>query len=164
MMPLDDAALWLCRAAVSDGTNIPMVGPVGDAAELALNKSLQLDAARRAGFHVPATQHVDSVEDLMSLDTLPAVLKPVRPVVERDGVLVRPKNYVCASRSELAAVARTWAWGRASCATASFRDRRRSVRHRRRGRPSCAQRAPSHTDDEPARLRVECMRLSSGRR
>ena len=79
VMPLDDVALWLCRAAVSDGTNIPMVGPVGDAAELALNKSLQLDAARRAGFHVPATQHVDSVEDLMSLDTLPAVLKSRPP-------------------------------------------------------------------------------------
>ena len=29
-------------------------------------------------------------------------------MVERDGVLIRPKNYVCASRSELAAVARTW--------------------------------------------------------
>ena len=107
-MPLDDAALWLCRAAVNDGAEIPVVGPVGEAAELALNKSLQLDAARRAGFHVPPTQHIDSVEDLMSLDTLPAVLKSARPVVERDGVLVRPKSYVCASRSELAGAVRAW--------------------------------------------------------
>ena len=108
VMPLDDDSLWLCYAAIEDGAEITVVGPAGDAAQLALNKSLQLDAARRAGFAVPPTKHIDSVEDLMSLDALPVILKSVRPIVERNGVLVRPNNYVCASRSELAAAARAW--------------------------------------------------------
>lgn len=108
VMPLDDDSVWLCHAAIEDGAEITVVGPVGDAAELALNKSLQLDAARRAGFAVPATKQIDSVEDLMSLDALPVILKSVRPIIERKGVLVRPNNYVCASRSELAVAARAW--------------------------------------------------------
>jgi predicted ATP-grasp superfamily ATP-dependent carboligase len=111
VMPLDDDSVWLCRAALGDGPPIPVVGPVGDAAELSLNKRLQLDAARSAGFHVPPTRQIDSIDDLMSLDTLPAVLKSVRPIVERDGALVRPNNYVCATRSELAAAARAWGGG-----------------------------------------------------
>ncbi len=108
VMPLDDASVWLCRAAHDEGADIRVIGPVGDTAELALNKGLQLDAAQRAGFDVPATRYVESVDELMSIDALPVVLKSARPVLERDGALARPKNYVCATRDELAASARAW--------------------------------------------------------
>lgn len=107
VMPLDDASLWLCRGAHDEGAEIPVIGAVGATAELALNKSLQLDAAQRAGFHVPSTRNIVSVDELTSLD-LPVVLKSARPVVEREGALVRPKSYVCATGEELAAAARAW--------------------------------------------------------
>lgn len=108
VMPADDTALWLCREAAARGGAIPIIGPTGDAGELALNKSLQLHAARQAGFQVPPTARIDSIDDLMSLTELPVMLKSVRPVVERDGVIVRPRNYLCSSRSELAAAAQAW--------------------------------------------------------
>lgn len=110
VMPVDDAALWLCQAAVGDGET-PVAGPVGAAAELALDKRLQLAAARRAGFCVPVTYEIDTPGDIGSLHPLPVVLKPARPVLERHGVLVRPKGYVCATPAELATAMERWPGG-----------------------------------------------------
>ena len=83
-MPLDDTSLWLCDAAAADGLPVPVVGPTGDAAQLALDKSLQVAAAQRAGLAVPPTHHIDTVDDLGSLSEFPIVLKPSLAMAERD--------------------------------------------------------------------------------
>lgn len=107
LMPLDDAAVWLCSAA-SEDHDVPLVGPSGETAELALDKRLQLAAAARAGFEVPPTRVVETVEDLLALDELPVQLKPAQPMMERGGRLVRGGNFVCGDRDELMAAARAW--------------------------------------------------------
>ena len=108
VMPLDDTSLWLCDAAAAGGLPVPVVGPTGDAAQLALDKSLQVAAARRAGLAVPPTHHVDTVDDLAALSELPIVLKPSLAMAERDGRLAKGKAYVCADAAELASAARAW--------------------------------------------------------
>jgi hypothetical protein len=108
LMPLDDTALWLCSAAAAGVLPVPVVGPTGAAAQLALDKSLQVAAALRAGFAVPRTHHVDTTADLAALSEFPIVLKPALAMAERDGRLARGTAYVCANAAELAAAARSW--------------------------------------------------------
>ena len=52
LLPLDDKAVFLCSRLQLDGP-WRLAGPVGDCADLTLDKSLQVEAARRAGFAVP---------------------------------------------------------------------------------------------------------------
>jgi hypothetical protein len=108
LMPLDDTSLWLCNAAAAEGLPVPVVGPTGAAAELALDKSLQVAAAQRAGLAVPATRNIDTVNELEGLREFPLVLKPSLAMRRRDGRLARGSAYVCADADELAAAARDW--------------------------------------------------------
>src|SRR4051794_10680948 len=100
-MPLDDATVWLASKLPEDVT---VVGPTGDRAELALNKQLQLDAARAAGLPVPPTRVVEDPQELTDLD-VPVVVKPARALYEVDGRLARPTGSVCANDEELRRVA-----------------------------------------------------------
>ena len=108
VMPLDDDSVWLCSAAAREGADIPVLGPTGWAAELALDKRLQLDAAAAAGFTLPSTKHIGSVDDIMSLSEFPTVLKPALAIVDQGDVLERPAGRVCANRSELVRAAQAW--------------------------------------------------------
>ena len=108
VMPLDDDSIWLFNAAVSDGIQVAVLGPTGEMAELALDKRLQIEAAACAGFAVPPTTQVESVERLMSLSEFPIVLKPSQPIVDQNGALVRPNGQVCADRAELTRAAHAW--------------------------------------------------------
>lgn len=108
LMPLDDMSLWLCNAAAAGGLPVPVVGPTGAAAELALDKSLQVATAQRAGLAVPVTRHIDALDDLDGLSRFPLVLKPSLAIRERDARLARGSAYVCANAEELAAAARAW--------------------------------------------------------
>jgi predicted ATP-grasp superfamily ATP-dependent carboligase len=109
LMPLDDASVWLCgRVAESDLGSVSIVGPTGAQAALALDKGLQVEAAERAGFSVPATRHVQYSQEIRALTGLPLVLKPAYPVRMRSGRLVRGGNYVCGNRDELERVAGSW--------------------------------------------------------
>jgi predicted ATP-grasp superfamily ATP-dependent carboligase len=108
VMPLDDSALWLCDAAARRDPGFRVAGPIGSAAELALDKRLQLQAASRAGFSVPATRCVEAAHELSGEVELPVVLKPAHPVRRVGPRLVRGRNYVCGTRQELAAAARRW--------------------------------------------------------
>lgn len=107
LMPLDDTAIWLCDAAFEDSP-VPVAGPTGKMAELALDKRVQLQVAARAGLNVPPTRCLESVQDLMELSNLPVALKPAQPVTDRGGRLGRGTNYVCGNRAELDAAARAW--------------------------------------------------------
>jgi len=108
LMPLDDTSLWLCDAAAVEGLPVPVIGPTGDAARLALDKSLQVAAAQRAGLAVPATRHITAIEDLDALTAFPLVLKPALAMRARDGRLARGSAHVCADAAELAAAGRSW--------------------------------------------------------
>ncbi len=74
-LPRGDATRRYRRVAVRrrirEGLDVPVVGPTGAAAELALDKRLQLAAAARAGLHVPPTDTSNSVEELMALTDFP---------------------------------------------------------------------------------------------
>lgn len=108
VMPLDDMALWLCDAAFQEGLPLPVVGPTGATAALALDKGLQIAAAADAGFSVPPTRYIDSLDDLRALPELPAVLKPSRAVANQQGRLRRGAGYLCGNAAELDAAARAW--------------------------------------------------------
>jgi predicted ATP-grasp superfamily ATP-dependent carboligase len=109
VMPLDDAALWLCDQAWRRGIAVDVAGPTGSTAELALDKQRQLAAAAEAGLAVPPSDYVESVEQLLALPDLPIVLKPARPVGIHGGRLTRGANYVCGNEAELHSAARRWA-------------------------------------------------------
>ena len=102
VMPLDDIALWLCNKAAKQMTST-LVGPKGENAEFAMDKSLQLAAAIDAGFDVPPTERLDPRRGLHTPLSFPVVLKPTLAVIERDGKLHRPAPRFCANRVELAA-------------------------------------------------------------
>lgn len=102
VMPLDDAAVWLCDQAAA-GTGVPVAGPVGVTAALALDKQLQVAAARRAGFSVPPTRLVAPADVSPGPTEFPLMLKPADAVARRGDRLVRSSGRVCANRDELAA-------------------------------------------------------------
>ena len=87
LMPLDDAALWLCQRAC-EGAPWILVGPRGAQAEVALNKQLQCDAATAAGFPVPDTQFVKSPTRPGRDARFPLVVRPALAAEERAGRLV----------------------------------------------------------------------------
>jgi predicted ATP-grasp superfamily ATP-dependent carboligase len=107
ILPLDDASVWLCDA-VSSRLDVPVAGPTGAHARLALDKRLQLKAAADAGFRVPATQEVRSAQEALQIDHFPVVLKPALAIAEVGGKLRQGRMHFCADRQELKAVVKEW--------------------------------------------------------
>ena len=97
-LPLDDHAVWVCDRLAD--APVPLAGAAGFAAECALDKSIQIEIATRAGLPVPPTQVVDSLDDLGRVD-FPVMIKPGRALYEVRGALVRPTGVVCANNDEL---------------------------------------------------------------
>jgi hypothetical protein len=104
VLPLDDASVWLCDA-VSLGIDVPIAGPTGNCARLALDKRLQLEVAREAGFNVLPTQYIGSVEEASEIEDFPAVLKPALAVAEVKGKLRQGRMHVCPDRRQLSTLA-----------------------------------------------------------
>jgi predicted ATP-grasp superfamily ATP-dependent carboligase len=103
-LPLDDGAVWL--AGQLDRAEVVVAGPTGSGVEYALDKHLQVRAAREAGLHVPATRVVQSVAEVtLPEEEYPVVVKPSRALYCVDGRLVRPTAKVAADAAELASVA-----------------------------------------------------------
>ena len=111
LLPLDDKAVYLCnKLQLEDGWHL--AGPMGESADLALNKTLQVEAARRAGFAVPNTLFVNSTEDILgsSADlSFPLILRPAECVPLHEGRLYKCRNWVCASYEELKSAVTQWA-------------------------------------------------------
>jgi hypothetical protein len=106
LLPLDDQALWICSQLEDAG--VPIAGATGFATDCALDKGLQLLAAKRAGLPVPPTQVVDDLGDADPIDT-PVMVKPSRALYEVNGRLVRPTGMICANAQEFrAASSRPW--------------------------------------------------------
>ena len=93
LLPLDDAALWIC-AQLKPHQRLAVVGPAN--AELALKKDAQISLARDAGFRVPATVVMESKQELTSPPfAFPSILKPARAISYRQGRLVKGRFHIC---------------------------------------------------------------------
>lgn len=102
VMAVDDSSVWLTDT-VSDSLGVPIVGATGDAAQLALDKRLQVERARAAGFLVPHSVQCNSIEDALPTVTCPCVAKPALAVRLSSGRLVKGPARACASVQELRA-------------------------------------------------------------
>ena len=110
LFPLDDTAVWLCSRAQL-GPEWLMAGPQGANAELALNKQLQTQFAREAGFNVPSTALVRTAADLFAFrDTVgfPIILKPAECVPTLRGRLIPCRKWICADPAELDRAVEEW--------------------------------------------------------
>lgn len=74
ILPLDDLGLWLVDHAIPDDPRI--AGATGPQREAALDKSIQMAAALKAGLPLPETLVVRQPEDLEGLETFPVIAKP----------------------------------------------------------------------------------------
>ena len=121
LLPLDDAAVWLCNQ-VKPTSNWTLAGPSGKCAELALNKRLQVETAKAAGFNVPATSIVSTVEELVSkVSDYPVILRPA-DAVSVDGIKFRKgRNSICSDEGELNLASSAWA-GNGSLVVQPFLD------------------------------------------
>lgn len=97
LLPLDDQALWVCNQLKD--SPVTLAGVNGSAAEYALDKSLQLDAADRAGLPVPSTQVLNDLTHATSIH-FPVMVKPAKALYEVNRALARPTGIVCANRKE----------------------------------------------------------------
>ena len=100
LMPLDDASVLLSDAL----EDVTIAGPSGKRIEYALDKALQVEAARAAGLLVPPTAIVMSADEL-EVKEFPAFVKPARALYEVNGRLTRPTGSVVADEEELKRVA-----------------------------------------------------------
>jgi hypothetical protein len=110
VFPLDDKAVWL-GSRLRPGNRWLLAGPQGANAELTLNKCLQMQAARDAGFNVPKTGLAKTANDVFSLcasESFPIILKPSECVPLRQGRLYECRKWTCANQSELERAVAAW--------------------------------------------------------
>jgi biotin carboxylase len=105
MLPLDDASVWLCDK-VSQRVSVPVAGPTGETARLALDKRLQLGMAQSAGFNVPDTDYIGEGREIPLIGRLPVVIKPAAAISETEGRLHRGPIFFCREREDLQSAAR----------------------------------------------------------
>jgi len=110
--PLDDASLYL-----STQLHLPtpwrLVGPSGEPAIVALDKTRQTRMAREAGFNVPQTSVAVRTSDVTARKAeLPLILRPAHSVIVTHGRMQKGQNWICADEPELEQALRQWneAW------------------------------------------------------
>jgi biotin carboxylase len=99
IMPLDDAAVFVCDASLP--VDAPVAGPRGSQARLALDKREQLRAAAAAGFEVPTWRELGEQSDIPEDLELPAMLKPALAAEAVDGRLRRRSPRAVATSADL---------------------------------------------------------------
>src|SRR5688572_11753276 len=108
LFPLDDAAVWVCSRIATE-TPFILAGPRDDKAELALNKAVQVDAARAAGFNVLPTKVARTRDEALNADQeYPLILKPSDATLAKGGRLTKGRNSICANRQELERAVAKW--------------------------------------------------------
>jgi predicted ATP-grasp superfamily ATP-dependent carboligase len=110
LFPLDDKAVWLCSRMQVENRWL-LAGPQGACADLALNKSLQVQAARDAGFNVPKTLLARTTKDLFDFsaaESYPIILKPADCVPTYQGHVHSCRKWICANQVELERAIREW--------------------------------------------------------
>ena len=76
-----------------------LAGASGSAADYALDKSLQLDAAARVGLPVPSTVVLDDLTGAAAI-RFPVMVKSARALYEVEGTLQRPGGVICGNDDE----------------------------------------------------------------
>ena len=112
IFPIDDTAVWLCSRKAPNSKWI-LAGPRGSAADLAINKWVQVQKAREAGLRVPTTQIAYTNEEVFQIShRLPLVLKPLYAVWQHDESLKKGRYWICENREELERAVADWssAW------------------------------------------------------
>jgi predicted ATP-grasp superfamily ATP-dependent carboligase len=110
LFPLDDKAVLLC-SRIQPGSGRLLAGPRGACADLALNKSLQVGAARDAGFNVPQSSIARTAKDLIDFSaaaSYPIILKAADCVPEYQGRVYSCRKWICANRGELERAIKEW--------------------------------------------------------
>lgn len=111
LFPLDDAAVWLCDrvADAAKDVGFALAGPAGHQVLVALDKALQLETARRAGFNVLPTRVAQNKDEVLLGDNrFPLVLKPSKAVACAQGRLRKGRIWICGNREELEQAVRAW--------------------------------------------------------
>jgi hypothetical protein len=83
LLPLDDAAVWVCDRVAEAGKDprFALAGPSGRQMAIALDKAVQMETARSAGFNVLPTRVARTKEEVLQGDNrFPLVLKPSHAV------------------------------------------------------------------------------------
>ncbi len=110
LFPLDDKAVWLGGKMKFEG-NWLLAGPQGANAELALNKCLQIQAAKDAGFDVPETIVARSASEVVAFsasESFPIILKAAECVPVRQGRLENCRKWICANSGEMNRALAEW--------------------------------------------------------
>lgn len=110
LLPLDDKAVWMCSRLTPHDEWL-LAGPNGSCAELALNKNLQVEAARDAGFSVPNSALVRTAAELLafqSATSFPIILKAAECVPIHQGRVKSCRKWVCANRAEMENAIAEW--------------------------------------------------------
>src|SRR5260221_9756807 len=110
LFPLDDKAVRLCSKIDLKGGWL-LAGPNGTRADLALNKYLQVEAARNAGFNIPQSALFRTASELFAFcaeASYPIILKQNECVPIVDGRVFSCRKWICANREELERAIAEW--------------------------------------------------------
>lgn len=111
LFPLDDKAVWLASQVKPEKCWL-FVGPQGANADLALNKWLQVQAARSADFDVPTSLLARNADDVFSFaanHAFPIILKAAECVPVVQGRVQNCRKWICANSRELERATAEWA-------------------------------------------------------
>ena len=121
LFPLDDAAVWVCDRVADtarDGVSgtlskkdpgFALAGPSGKHAVIALDKAVQTETARRAGFNVLPTRVARTKGEVLDGDNrFPLVLKSSMAVACAEGRLRKGRIWICGNNKELEQAVRVW--------------------------------------------------------
>jgi hypothetical protein len=110
LFPLDDKAVWLGSNAQL-GKDWLLAGPRGTTATFALNKCVQTQSARDAGFNVPKTLLARTAAEVLAFGaegSFPVILKASECVPIRNGRLQSCRKWICANSAELESAVKEW--------------------------------------------------------
>lgn len=110
LLPVDDKSLWLCNRMPPDERWL-LAAARGSCADLALDKSLQVEAARKAGFNVPNTLVVRTrkeLDEFSAAEPFPLFLKAAESVPTYGGRVYSSRKWVCQNRQELDRAIAEW--------------------------------------------------------
>ncbi len=90
-----------CAIRYRPGIGVAVAGATGRPLAWRSTKRDQLAAAREAGFNIPETEYINENQEILKIDRLPVVIKPVAAVAEKDGKLHKGPIFFCLDRGDL---------------------------------------------------------------
>ncbi len=108
LLPLDDSSIWLC-SQIKPTSGWVLAGPRDDSLDLALNKQVQMQSAKAAGFNVPETTIMTRPEEFAAYEaTFPLILRAANAALFQNNILFKGRNWICANQNELDSSVSAW--------------------------------------------------------